>query len=202
MGNVTSVWPAPGVPVLTAKWSGHQSHKYSPSMSYQLCHSSTRPFYVAEWTRHWLTPRSVWSVSKLSFTLKHDVDKLAAMLWVLAISLLLCMPQAMLCTDTGAIAMHVCKCIFHIHRRFKHRYTCSCRRVCLKASIFLWRGRANSTKHWGAASFRFAPAIVVCKSCEVQKHFTSLKTDVLTAVLAVEATQLIYSEVTFCLSED
>lgn len=51
-------------------------------------------------------------------------------------------------------------------------------------------------------SFHFAPVIVVCKSCEVRKHFTSLKANILTAVSAGEAARLIHTAVTFSLSED
>lgn len=164
--------------------------------------ASAAPFYIVEWTRHWLTPQSVGAVSKLTFSLENDVDKLAAMLWVLAISL----PLLVTCAaphSADAIAIHGCKCISHIHSRFKHRHTCGSRLVCLEASTFLWRGRANRTKSRGrTVAFHFAPAIVVCKACEVRKHFTSLKANILTAVLAAEAARLIHTAVTFSLSED
>lgn len=100
-------------------------------------------------------------------------------------------------------AIHVYKCIFHVHGRFKNRHICGTRHVCLKAFIFLWRRRPNSTKHWGRTLyFHFAPAIVMCKSCEVRKDFTSLKANILTAVSAVEAAKLIHTAITFSLSED
>lgn len=202
-GDVTSARPTPGRAALAAEGSRHQSHKHSPSTGYHLCQTSSGPFYIVEWTRHWLTPQSVGSVSKLTFSLKSYTDKLAAMLWVLAISPPWHMSWAQLCTGVDAIAMCVYKCIFHVHGRFKNRHTCGSRHVCLKAFIFLWRGRPNSTKHWGRTlCFHFSPAILVCKSCEVRKDFTSLKANILTAVLAVEAVGLIHTAVTFSLSED
>lgn len=169
-------------------------------MGYHPCHTSSGLSHTVKRTRHWLTPQSVGSVSKLTFSLKSYVDKLAVMLWVLVTFLPLHMSWALLCTNTDATTMHACKCIFHIHGRFINTHVAVGRLVW--KHIFLSRGRANTTKQQGwVLCFHFAPAIVVCKSCEVRTHFTSLKAKILTAVSPVEA-WFIHTAVTFSASED
>lgn len=172
-------------------------------MGYCLCHSSSGPFCAVERTRHWLTPQSVGSVSKLTFSLKNYVDKLAAMLWVLAISLPLHMSRALLCAAQMPL-QYMCVNAFPIPTADSNIDThVAVGWFVWKHLTFLRRGRANSRKYRGrTVAFHFAPATVVCKSCEVRKHFTSWKANILTAVAAVEAARLIHAAVTFSLSED
>lgn len=64
------------------------------------------------------------------------------------------------------------------------------------------KGGANSINQSRVLCINLAPLIACARACAVINHFTSLKTKIVTAVLAVEAAQLIQTAVAFSLRKD
>ena len=125
-------------------------------------------------------------MSKLTFILKNDVDKLAVMLWVLAIFLLLAMSRELLCTD-ACMYVNRLQCMYV--NAFIIPMVDSNIGTNVAVGRFVWEHlpfyeggelivQNTKAEHY----FHSAFATVVCKSYEVRKHFTSLKANILSAV--------------------